>query len=88
MTNRRKFIKQSALTSAAIAFGTEAFSFQKKRKLTSPIDKIRVGFIGLGNRGSQLLSWFMENDDIEVAALCDVTNLIFYAIGQKYRRDI
>ena len=72
MTNRRKFIKQSALTSAAIAFGTEAFSFQKKRKLTSPNDKIRVGFIGLGNRGSQLLSWFMENDDVEVAALCDV----------------
>ena len=66
MTNRRKFIKQSALTSAAIAFGTEAFSFQKKRKLTSPNDKIRVGFIGLGNRGSQLLSWFMENDDVEV----------------------
>ena len=31
-----------------------------------------MGFIGLGNRGSQLLSWFMENDDVEVAALCDV----------------
>ncbi|NQU51808.1 MAG: Gfo/Idh/MocA family oxidoreductase, partial [Bacteroidetes bacterium] len=34
-------------------------------------DKIRVGFIGIGNRGSQLLKMFMNNKDCEVAALCD-----------------
>tara|TARA_B100001173_G_C16021443_1_gene562265 strand:+ start:1361 stop:2752 length:1392 start_codon:yes stop_codon:yes gene_type:complete len=72
MNNRRKFIKQSALTSAGIALGTKAFPYQNERKLIGPNDKIRVGFIGLGNRGSKLLSWFMENNDVEVAALCDV----------------
>jgi len=35
-------------------------------------DKIRMGFIGLGNRGSQLLHLFMKNPDVEIAALCDV----------------
>ncbi|MBC3756771.1 Gfo/Idh/MocA family oxidoreductase [Hyunsoonleella sp. SJ7] len=35
-------------------------------------EKIRMGFIGLGNRGTLLLNWFMENPDVEVAALCDV----------------
>lgn len=36
------------------------------------IEKIRVGFIGVGNRGSQLLNLFMQHPDCEVAALCDV----------------
>ena len=34
-------------------------------------EKIRVGFIGVGNRGSQLLDGFLKQDDMEVAALCD-----------------
>ena len=37
-----------------------------------PNDKVRVGFIGVGNRGSQLMHSFMLNSDCEVAALCDV----------------
>ena len=35
-------------------------------------EKIRMGFIGMGNRGTSLLNWFMENPDVEVVALCDV----------------
>ena len=35
-------------------------------------DKIRMGFIGTGNRGTQLLGLFMNEPEIEVAALCDV----------------
>jgi predicted dehydrogenase len=31
-----------------------------------------MGFIGVGNRGSQLLNLFMQHSDCEVAALCDV----------------
>ena len=41
-------------------------------KVLGSNDKIRVGFIGLGNRGSQLLNWFMKNKDVDVAAYCDV----------------
>jgi predicted dehydrogenase len=38
----------------------------------SASDRIRVGFIGLGYRGSQLLPLFMQNRDVQIAALCDV----------------
>ena len=35
-------------------------------------DRVRVGFIGVGNRGDQVLSAFLEHKDCEVAAVCDI----------------
>jgi predicted dehydrogenase len=35
-------------------------------------ERIRVGFIGVGNRGSQLLQGFLAHNDCQVVALCDV----------------
>jgi predicted dehydrogenase len=35
-------------------------------------EKIRVGFIGVGNRGTQLLQGFLAQKDCQVVALCDV----------------
>ncbi len=34
-------------------------------------EKINVGFIGIGNRGSQLLGLFMKQPDAQIAAFCD-----------------
>ncbi|NJN26395.1 MAG: Gfo/Idh/MocA family oxidoreductase [Cyclobacteriaceae bacterium] len=71
-TTRRKFITASATTAAAMTIGgklvASPFTLGKK----APVDKVRMGFIGVGNRGSQLLNLFMQNDDCEVVALCDV----------------
>jgi len=72
MSNRRKFIKQSVLSTAGLSIGNEVFSAPFSHKVLGSNNKIRVGFIGLGNRGSQLLNWFMQNDDVEIAAFCDV----------------
>ena len=72
MSNRRKFIKQSVLSTAGLSIGNEVFSAPFSQKVFGSNNKIRVGFIGLGNRGSQLLNWFMQNDDVEIAAFCDV----------------
>ncbi|MFW5841076.1 MAG: Gfo/Idh/MocA family protein, partial [Planctomycetota bacterium] len=33
---------------------------------------VRMGFIGVGNRGTQLLHLFQQNENCEIAALCDV----------------
>jgi len=38
----------------------------------APSDRVRVGFIGVGSRGSYLLEKFSAQPDVEVAALCDV----------------
>ncbi|MCP4454457.1 MAG: hypothetical protein GY809_23625 [Planctomycetes bacterium] len=35
-------------------------------------EKIRMGFIGVGNRGTQLLTEFRANPDVLVTGLCDV----------------
>ena len=35
-------------------------------------DRVRMGFVGVGNRGTQLLHIFMKNPAVEVTALCDV----------------
>lgn len=40
-----------------------------------PIKKVKVGIIGLGNRGNVLLEmfkWLVENDNAEIVALCDL----------------
>ena len=72
ITSRRDFITKSTLAAAGIGLG--AGVFPASGKVLGANDKIRVGFIGLGNRGSQLMGLFMNNPDCEVAALCDVYN--------------
>ncbi len=42
---------------------------------TDPIKKLRVGFIGVGNRGGFLLSlleWFVKHNQVEVMGICDI----------------
>ena len=42
---------------------------------TTPIEKVRVGIIGLGNRGMVLLKmfeWLVQNNKAEIVALCDL----------------
>ena len=63
--NRRQFLKTSATTSAFLM----APAILRSQNAN---DKIRVGFIGVGNRGTGLMHRFMRNSDVEVAALCDV----------------
>ena len=71
-TSRREFLKQSAMTAAGLTVGISAMNAPAFARTPGANDKIRVGFIGLGNRGTQLLERFMANPDVEVAALCDV----------------
>ena len=35
-------------------------------------EQVRLGFIGVGNRGCQLLKGFLAQPDAQVVALCDV----------------
>ncbi len=46
------------------------------------MDKVRLGFIGIGNRGEQLLGAFMKQEDAEITAFCDV-----YKPYAERRRD-
>ncbi|SHF20533.1 Tat (twin-arginine translocation) pathway signal sequence [Mariniphaga anaerophila] len=69
---RRTFIKQTAITATGAALGSRVIASPFSGSILGSNEKIRMGFIGVGNRGSQLLNLFMQNKDCEVAALCDI----------------
>ena len=70
--SRRKFITASTVAAAGISLGNTVLAAPFIARKRNVNDTIRMGFIGVGNRGSQLMNWFRENKDVEVAALCDV----------------
>ncbi len=71
-TSRRTFLKKSAMTATGVTLAMQTMGAPLVKNVLGANDKIRMGFIGVGNRGSQLLSRFMKNKDVDVVALCDV----------------
>lgn len=72
-TTRRDFIKKSSLAVAGLSLTQKGFPLVDiNKKIMGANDRVRTGFIGVGNRGTQLLHLFMEQPDCEIAALCDV----------------
>jgi len=63
---RRQFHKRAAAAGLVTA---SAFSYARTPGAN---DRIRLGFIGVGNRGDQVLDAFLEQKDCEVAAVCDI----------------
>lgn len=70
-TTRREFITRTGMASAAIAFGATSLNASVYKRSAGANDKVNLGFIGLGNRGSQLLELFMKQPDTRISALCD-----------------
>ena len=71
-TTRREFLKSSTTATAGMALGLNLIGSPAMRSVRGANEKIRVGFIGVGNRGTQLLHGFLAQDDVDIVALCDV----------------
>jgi hypothetical protein len=64
---RRDFIQKTALAStSAMVFPNIVFG--KKKADT----KVRLGFIGVGQRGHNHLEMALFRDDVEINAICDI----------------
>ncbi len=61
--NRRGFSRAAIATAATLT---------ATRGVLGAAEQVRLGFIGVGNRGCQLLKGFLAHADAKVAALCDV----------------
>src|SRR5437867_9262248 len=61
---RRHFTKTIAAASATAALSS--------LRVLGANDRIRLGFIGLGNRGDQVLDAFLAHADAQVVAICDL----------------
>ena len=75
--NRREFAVLGA-AGTAVAWNAQAAAASDR--------KIRLGFIGVGNRGDQLLQAFLGQPDVETTALCDVYEPYLHAaeIGRAH----
>lgn len=71
-TTRREFLRHSTAATAGMTLGLNLIGATDMRSARGANEKIRVGFIGVGNRGTQLLHGFMAQDDVDIVALCDV----------------
>lgn len=69
---RREFLTSTAIAATSLSLGASSLAQTAPAGPVAASDKVRVGFIGVGNRGSQLLAMFMAQPDVEVAALCDI----------------
>ncbi len=77
---RRSFGKIGGAATAALMF--PAIHAGAQRPLGAN-DRIRLGFIGVANRGGQLISAFMKHSDCEIVALCDVDEKILLKANEQ-----
>jgi len=86
--NRRDFIKKSGLAALGVAAATtacvrpenarEKFSEQRTQRFNMhgyaapAIETVRVGFIGVGNRGSGAVARVNALEGVEIKAICDL----------------
>lgn len=65
--NRRDFIKKNTVASLGLAVTPSLLN------LNIPVnEKVRLGFIGMGGRGTRLLKLALNRDDVEVNGVCDI----------------
>jgi predicted dehydrogenase len=68
MTSRRNFVKNATLVGAGIALAPK-FTFAST---TINSQKLKVGFIGVGLRGTNHLNNVLLRNDVLVTAICDI----------------
>ena len=72
-SNRRTFLKKAGVSSAAVAAPMILpASVLGRNGAVPPSERVVVGGIGIGNRGTYDLTCFFAQDDVEFAAVCDV----------------
>ncbi|MFO7976046.1 MAG: twin-arginine translocation signal domain-containing protein, partial [Candidatus Hydrogenedentota bacterium] len=64
--SRRGFMQAAAGAGAAMTLGAVAGS------QAAPLERVRVGIVGVGNRGSALLRALLQLSYVDVPAVCDL----------------
>ncbi len=76
MTTRRQFLKDMGMATAGITLGSVgnilANPLTSKEWVSAKQDKVKVAFIGIGNRGEQNAEEIAKTNMVDVVALCDV----------------
>jgi len=68
--NRRSFLDQGIKGGLAVAMG--AAGIRAVPRPVPPSDKVVIGVMGVGGRGTALTGFFADRPDVEIAYVCDV----------------
>lgn len=92
--NRRQFLKRAAVSTGGVV-GFPYFvrpSVLGKAGKVAPSNRIAMGFIGVGGRGTRLTSNFMHLKDAQVVAVCDVKRPrrenAMQAVNKHYAKNV
>ena len=73
MASRRDFLKTMMMASAGLAVSGPSLLYGQEAKSTKTKgEKVKIAYIGIGNRGRQIIEAFAKTGMVEVVALCDV----------------
>lgn len=72
MITRRNFLKTAGLASAGLALGQVKMNAASQQGVKGANKKINIAYIGIGNRGEQIIEDFARTGMVNVVALCDV----------------
>lgn len=76
MINRRDFLKTSASAAGALSFPTiVSASALGRGPRPAASDRIALAFIGTGNMGTNHVRGFLEDERVQVVAVCDVNRM-------------
>lgn len=79
--NRRNFLKKGATAGLGIAVGGIAIQAYANSpilgpapnlKIASPLQKVRIGFVGVGGMGTAHVRNFLKIEGVEIIAVCDL----------------
>ncbi|MBQ2012738.1 MAG: Gfo/Idh/MocA family oxidoreductase, partial [Bacteroidaceae bacterium] len=76
MSTRRDFLKGMGLTTAGLALNPVqnvfANTMTSAQTASAKTEKVKIAYIGIGNRGEQNINEFAKTNMVDVVALCDV----------------
>jgi predicted dehydrogenase len=73
MVTRRNFLKRAAVASAGLAVGgIGTMNAESYNRVVGANRKVNIAYIGIGNRGEQIIGDFEKTGLVNVVALCDV----------------
>ena len=69
---RRNFLKNGSLAAASVAFMPSSQLFAK----SASGNAVKIGIIGVGLRGQNHLELLLTRKDVEVTAICDISEYV------------
>lgn len=74
MTTRREFLRNAALASAGLAMGgiSTKMNAASYSRIVGANQKVNIAYIGIGNRGLEVIKQFEKTKLTNVVAVCDV----------------